>query len=434
MSSATKRGSASVFSPAACLIALCIAGFGIAGRSANPQTPAPPAARNPARTAPKTPTAPSASVSYDQMVERAKALISVRPQEAVQVSSRAIKQDPSRYEAHVIAAAALRQQKLYGQATIHLLIAMALAPDDQTPSIRRALAETKVSALPADSRRRLDSLMLILEDAQGARSPGDREPFLREFLTKSAPFLQEYPLVSDLWLLRAQIAVELNEPRLGWQAGQKLMEFGDDRSEDPNTRKLMAMLERKGWLAKKPPDVIPALIAAFNDKIQGIGVQKFHGVDRFDQEFDTTDSLDELRGNCKTGLETRESLLSVQKAGKKYILDPNLYVSKFEDQPLTLLVGNDQFNAVVGQFESSDIERLGYTGSLAVGPAYVHDGKVHSVFRQQDEPTTTTDDRRKDGLWHRGSDFTLFRSNSKSDLQFLADTLMKIHSACLDNR
>jgi hypothetical protein len=274
------------------------------------------------------------------MVEPAKTLVILRPQDAVTLCKQAIQRDPSRYEAHVVAAAALRQQKLYARASAHLQTALALAPEDQTPSIRRALTETKVAVLSADSSRKLDGLKLILDDAGRTKSRDDRETFLREFLSKSDVFLKDYPLISDLWLIRAQIAVEMDEPNLGWRAGRKLIELGDNLSDDPAARKLLATLERKGWLDQKPPDVIPTLTAAFTAKLQVIGVQRFHGVSQTHTETDTTDSLDHLSGSCQAGLEITETLAVIQKREDRSS-------SNFTHQPFTLWPNNDHFNAVV---------------------------------------------------------------------------------------
>jgi hypothetical protein len=249
----TDRRGPKVLSRAAYLIALFLA-----GSTAQWTCQAQVSAQGPAKPAVTVSQAnaaalPAASLNYDQMVQRAKALASAHPQDALALCKQTIQRDPSRYEAHVVAAAALRQQKQYGRAVAQLQTALALAPENQTPRIRRALTETKVASLRADSRRKLDGLMLILEDAQATKSAADRERFLREFLAKSDAFLNEYPSISDLWSLRAQTAIELGEAKTGWQAGRKLIELGYDRSDVLSNRKLMATLERKGWLGDHAP-------------------------------------------------------------------------------------------------------------------------------------------------------------------------------------
>lgn len=336
--------------------------------------------------------------------------------------------DPSRYEAHVIAAAALRRQKEYGGALVHLRIAIALAPDDEKPRVSHAIAELKVASLSPDSRRRLDGFMLILDDAHAAQSSADREKFLREFLEKSEGFLATYPAISDLWVIRAGIAIDLNEPVIGWRAGRKLIELGEDHSENPAIRKLLARLERNGWLSENPADIIAALVSAFNARIQAIGVQQFHGTDFLKNRIDTTNSMSDLTGDCKTGFETTESLLTIQKGAG--FTDPDYFGSNVRKQPLTILVDDAHFNAIVSQMDPS--EDRGYAWAFGVAPVRTHDGTAHTDFRGRDGAGGTTNDRTEDGPWPVNFIYAILFSNSKPDMQFLADTLMKIHLVCMD--
>jgi hypothetical protein len=377
------------------------------------------------------PPAPStlSSLSYDQMVERARALISARPQEALQISGQAIQKDPSRYEGHVIAAA-LRWEKEYVRASVHLRVAMALAPDEEKPGLSHAIAEMKVASLPSESRRRLDALMLVLEDALAAQSLADREKFQREFLARSETLLATYPAVSDLWAIRAQIAIDLDEPVIGSRAGGKLIELGEDRSENPAIRKLLARLERNGWLSGNLEDAVPALVSAFNARIRAIGVQQFHGFDFLKNSVDTTNSLSELSGDCKNGLDTTESRLTATKGDGA--LRPDSFYSKLENQRLTILAGDVHFNALISQSDPSRPSG-GYAFAIGVAPVRTHDATVHSVVRNS-EGASESNDPIKGWLWPANSNYVILFSNNRADLQFLADTLTKIHLACMNGR
>jgi len=438
MSAGTKRvvrgKSRSALAPAACVIALCFAGFVTGRRPCMAQAPAQ-AAPQPTTRAPRgtqaVSTAPTAApLTYDQLIQQAKALVSSGPEDGLQLSRRAIQQDPSRYEAHVIAAGALGQQKQYGQATVHLQVAMALAPDDQKPSVARALAEMKVASLPADSRRKLDGLMLILDDAQQAKSATDRERLLHEFLDKSDAFLNQYPSIADVWLIRATVALELDEAKVGWQAGRMLVQLAQGQSPDPKTRRLMARLERNGWLDAKPP-VIPGLIASFNAKLQSIGEQRCHVTKSNQSEEDSTYSLEELKGDWRTGLETIWHNTWTWSIRTSYHLSDRtvngLSQSVNVAQPSTLRIGEDGFNARVLQNDASSPRQCAWR--LVVGPVYAHDGKVRTISSLID--LNDTMEATKDATLPSAD---VLSSNSKDDLQFLADTLMKIHAACLDSR
>ena len=189
--------------------------------------------------------------NYDEVVQRAKALVVVRPEEARLLCKQAIQKDPSRYEAHVISAAALRQQMDYVHAVVHLRIAIALAPDERKPTLSRAITETRLAALSADGKRQLDALKLTLRDVSETNNRGDYVRLLKEFMVSSASFLDDYPFVPELWLLRAEGSLELDYPELGWIAGNKLTELGLADSADPAIREVMAQLERKKWVNHK---------------------------------------------------------------------------------------------------------------------------------------------------------------------------------------
>ena len=95
--------------------------------------------------------------------------------------------------------------------------------------------------------------MLIAEDADKAQTADDREKLLKEFLDKSNGFLKVHPSQLNVWLIRAAASVELGEPRIGWEAGKSLRTLGAEKINDPKTDKVLAMLDRKGWLSESEP-------------------------------------------------------------------------------------------------------------------------------------------------------------------------------------
>jgi TPR repeat protein len=192
-------------------------------------------------------------LTYDGLIQVAlKLLENHQPAQAQAVAQKAVALEPDRYEAHVFEARSLRDQKLYPQAVHHLQTALALAPEETKPQILRAITEVRVAGLPSEGRRRLDALALVIQDADHA-SGDDRIKLLREFMTRSTEFLEDYSFVVELWLLRAQAALELDYPQAGWAAGHQLAELGVADSEDADARKVMAQLERKQWLGRRLP-------------------------------------------------------------------------------------------------------------------------------------------------------------------------------------
>jgi len=377
------------------------------------------------------------SLTYDQMVQRAKALVSSRSQDALQFCQQAIQKDPSRYEAHVIAAAALRQQNKFGRALIQIQVANALAPDEEKPGLARAIAEMKVASLPAESRRKLDSLMLILDDAQAAKSVADREKFLREFLEKSDSFLSAYPSISDLWLLRAQIAIDLDEPVLGWQAGRKLIEFSVDQSGNAITRRLMAKLERNGWLTQSPAELFPKLIDAFNRKAAEIGVQRAEGLysngtyqgtdgpiidDRGAVTERITNEWDSLSGTCQTGLVAALKLERRMEFTQRTPKGGLRYSTWFANLILNLKIAEAGTFSVehgnIGFFLK--IYPLDGVNSHSNGHIESNDNFDGSVIITHD-----TDVSIKYNSWE-------FSSSNRANLDVLASLLRQMHQVCAD--
>jgi len=226
------------------------------------QTPA----GRPAAPAPPPAAAVSAPPSYESLVNQAKRqLANNHPEQAQVTADRAIKLDGHRYEAHVISAAALRDQKKYTEAAVPLQIALGLALDRDKPAILRAIVEVRLAGLPADGRRKLDALMLAVDDADRAQTAGDRTKRLRGFMVQSNAFLDDYPFVAELWLLRAAASIELGYPETAWIAARKVAELGVADSDDPGVRKIMAQMEQRQWLGQTVP-------AKNGDEVAGIRV------------------------------------------------------------------------------------------------------------------------------------------------------------------
>ena len=183
--------------------------------------------------------------------------------EALAAAQAAQKLDPKRYEAPATAALILHAAKKPVEAKAALDEAIKLAPpdkQDKVQKIAKLLATEPTAAddpppLTGAARRQLDALRLIIEEADHATLDTERKKLLQEFLAKSEPFVKENPDRISVWALRAVAAVELDEPKIGWEAGRKMLKAGAENSDDPKTRKVLASLERRGWLGEEPPKI-----------------------------------------------------------------------------------------------------------------------------------------------------------------------------------
>jgi hypothetical protein len=193
------------------------------------------------------------------------------------------KADPSRYEAPALAALCLVKSGHPTEARQALEDARKLASADKQSKLD-AIAKLIDSAAPAalkvkplappsatqtltgDDRRKFDVLMLIIEDADKATTIDERSKNLQEFMDKSQDFVKDQPGSLQIWTLRAAAALELNQSKAGWEAGQQMLRLKAGDLDDPKIRKVLAMLDRKGWLSADPP-VDPAVLAQkANDK------------------------------------------------------------------------------------------------------------------------------------------------------------------------
>jgi hypothetical protein len=103
------------------------------------------------------------------------------------------------------------------------------------------------SKLTGDARRTFDVLTLIIEDADKATEVDERSGYLQEFLLRSQDFVKEHPDSLPLWTLRAVAALETNQAAAGREACQRMIGLKAGDLNDPKIRRVLAMLDRKGW-------------------------------------------------------------------------------------------------------------------------------------------------------------------------------------------
>ena len=191
--------------------------------------------------------------------------------DALTAAQNAGRLDPTRYEAPALAAVIFQAAGRLDEARLSIANALKLAPPDRMAklqdlerSINGPTAGTKTEPSPeatpsansadpisADQRRRFNVLMLVIEDADKATDVATRHKFLGEFLDKSAAFVVAFPDESRVWVLRALSSLELERADDGIVAARAIERLGLTNSDDAKIGRLVASLDRKGWMGAK---------------------------------------------------------------------------------------------------------------------------------------------------------------------------------------
>jgi TPR repeat protein len=199
--------------------------------------------------------AAGAEAAYDRTIGAARALLDQgKLAEAYLAASAAITLDGNRWEGHALAALVLSAQGNHVEAGKAVDQAIARAPGEKTATLREMRQRFAAAAAgTVEGRRKFQVLMQIAERADKAVFQKDRLGALREFLTRSAEFILDYPDQPNIWVMRAAAALELDYPGSGWLAGQRLNDFALGQSEDETAKKILAQLQHKGWLGATLP-------------------------------------------------------------------------------------------------------------------------------------------------------------------------------------
>lgn len=211
---------------------------------------------------------PGTPRTFNQQIVEANRLFEAgKLSEALSAIKAASQLETNRFEAPFLAAVVFVEMGNAEAALAALDAALVRAPDAKKPDITALQAEVekltasaKRSSAPApdapqspETRRKLDALMLIVDEADKAQTDKERKRLLSEFLEKSGVFVANQTNDSSIWLLRSVAALELNKPKEGWAAGRELKRLGGETNENPKVRKVIAALERKGWWVDSLP-------------------------------------------------------------------------------------------------------------------------------------------------------------------------------------
>ena len=362
------------------------------------------------------------SIGYDLLKE-------ARVGEAYLAAMEAARTTPGRFEAYALAALALHVRGDDREAKPFVARALTLAPPPKRTLVTRLATEIRSglsATLKADpeSRRQLDVLRLILEDADKADGRA-RFNLLHEFLQKSEPFVSRHPDDAQLWVLRAAASVEAWDlvnaapwaNGAGRQAAFQLVRLGQDNSTDKSIRRLMATMDRRGWIYPSNLQIEP-LMAEFNSLVKKMGVVSGTSGPS-DGSYSTTKHVTygDLQGDCTSGFRFQYDEVgelnfaaSFGKASKDNWTQAGAYF---------LGIADAAFYA----------QSVGYGGRLfpaqwEARPYSIRDRKKHIITTEEGAAPRTEDREPNDDT------FTL-AATSLTTANELAEVLNKIHWACL---
>jgi hypothetical protein len=112
------------------------------------------------------------------------------------------------------------------------------------------------------------ALIVLARQAQQTTDLSEQKTLLHQFMDQSGVFLQKHPDQMLLWQLRAASAISLNDPLVGYEAGQKLLAADAADSNDPNLQSLLGQLKNKGWLDKQ--GVMKQAVVARSEWVLGV--------------------------------------------------------------------------------------------------------------------------------------------------------------------
>jgi hypothetical protein len=101
----------------------------------------------------------------------------------------------------------------------------------------------------------LDTCKLVIADIQAAKDSTVSRKFSQELLQCSDRLAKAQPNLVDVWVWRGAAAMELNDPQVGWEAARNLRKLKVSNSSHEEARRVLAMLNRRGWLVENYADL-----------------------------------------------------------------------------------------------------------------------------------------------------------------------------------
>lgn len=124
-------------------------------------------------------------------------------------------------------------------------------PSTSSPAPPQPVADTNSERLTGMDKVDYNALIELARQAQQTTDLDQQKASLNQFMDQSSPFLQKHPHEMLLWQLRAASAISLDEPMVGYEAGQQLLAMGAADSNDANLQSLLGQLKNKNWLDRQ---------------------------------------------------------------------------------------------------------------------------------------------------------------------------------------
>jgi len=107
------------------------------------------------------------------------------------------------------------------------------------------------AALTGEDKLDYSALIEMVRQAQESTDLEEQTRLLQQFMEQSAGFLKQHPEQMEIWQLRGAAAISLQEPKAGYEAGQRLLAAGAMDNGDANVQQLLAKLKLLGWMDKE---------------------------------------------------------------------------------------------------------------------------------------------------------------------------------------
>jgi hypothetical protein len=120
------------------------------------------------------------------------------------------------------------------------------APESSQPA--QPASNSGVEELTGMDKVDYNALIELAREAQQSTDLTEQAKLLNQFMDQSTSFLQKHPDQMLVWQLRAAAAISLNDPMVGYEAGQRLLASGAADLNDSNLQRLLGQLKNKGWL------------------------------------------------------------------------------------------------------------------------------------------------------------------------------------------
>ncbi|MGA8730981.1 MAG: hypothetical protein WB608_19655 [Terracidiphilus sp.] len=141
------------------------------------------------------------------------------------------------------------QRLVKAKALIEKLLQSGGSPSSSEPT--QSAGKANAEQLMGMDKVEYNALIELARQAKQSTDLAEQTKLLKQFMDQSGAFLQKHPGHILLWELRAQMAMSMNDPMAGYEAGEKILASGGAESNDTALQQLLGQLKNKGWLNQR---------------------------------------------------------------------------------------------------------------------------------------------------------------------------------------